>query len=190
MHFFSYLCAPKVLSIVMKNPKLIVDPRQLIEVPKFVNIDGHIQELYKISCNFPIDVRLILDSKDDVPYEFLMQITQSAKNSVKMSLHLQSNNLKIGLFRVDYVGTHKNPEEVTKDVPSNFLPYRGQIIRGSHIHYYVQGYNQLEWAIPIEMTDYSCKKITEFQESIVEAIECFAETIHLNTKLNFERALL
>ena len=174
----------------MKSPKLIINPQQLLNTPKFICVDGHIQEQHKISCTFPIDVRLILATKEDVPYEFLMQISQSAKNSVKMSLHLQSNNLKIGLLRVDYSGTHRNPQEATEDVPIDFLPYQGKIIIGSHIHYYVQGYNQLEWAIPIEDTNYKCKEIDDYQESIVKAIECFAETIRLNTKLNFERALL
>lgn len=174
----------------MKSPKLLFDPRQLIDIPKFIYINGQIQERCKISCAFPIDVRMILETKENVPYEFLMQITQSSKNSIKMSLHLQSNNMKIGLFRVDYDGTHRNPAVATKDVPSDFLPYQDQTIIGSHIHYFVQGYNQLEWAIPIEKTNFKCKIIDGYQESIVEAIECFAETIHLNTKLNFERALL
>lgn len=174
---------------IMKSPQLIINPQRLVETPKFICIDGHFLEQHKICCDFPIEERFILETKEDVPYEFLMQISQSAKNSVKISLHLQSNNLKIGLLRVDYSGTHRNPQEVTNDVPADFLPYQGKIIIGSHIHYYVKGYNQLEWAIPIEETSYRCKHI-DGQESIIEAIECFSEAIHLNTKLHFERALL
>ena len=174
----------------MKSPQLIITPQRLVETPKFICIDGHFQEQHKICCDFPIEERLILETNEDVPYEFLMQISQSAKNSVKISFHLQSNNFKIGLLRVDYSGTHRNPQEATNNVPTDFLPYQGKVIVGSHIHYYVQGYNQLEWALPIDRTNYSCQEIDDCQESIVRAIECFAETIHLNTKLHFERVLL
>lgn len=123
-------------------------------------------------------------------FEFLWEIWQSQKNTIKMSLHHQDDETKMGLFRVDFNSGHNNPAELTESVPSKFQPYVGKhfSINEHHVHYHVEGYHSLAWAIPIASDDFQHKDLTE--NNIVEIVEEFGKTINLQTTLLINRRLL
>ena len=69
-------------------------------------------------------------------------------------------------------------------MPKDFLPFTGQWLDGygGHIHYVINGYKPLTWAIPLEIDTFSVKKINEFT-NIVEAFHAFCKIINLETKI-------
>lgn len=91
------------------------------------------------------DARYQLHTEEEPDYLFLLEINRSAKNNLKITLHFQEDNSKIGLLRVDYSGKHKNPHEIKSSLPYRFRLYVGKWFdyHEHHIHYYVEGYNQL-----------------------------------------------
>lgn len=120
----------------------------------------------------------------EADYEFFMDIKQSAKNKIKLTLHIQSDDLNIPLLRIDYGGTHKNPEESDWFVPSEFERFTGKAFDVStpHIHYYVEGYG-LKWAIPLSIDDFPVKRIQGIDD-IKAAILAMAVVINLQTIIN------
>ncbi len=130
------------------------------------------------------DMRFFLIGKDNGDaYEFLWEIWQSPKNTLKMSLHYQDEETKLGVFRVDFNSGHNNPAELTANVPSKFHPFVGKhfTINEHHVHYHVEGYESLAWALPIKNDNFPHKNLTE--QNIVEIVEEFAKTI--NFKRNY-----
>lgn len=123
-------------------------------------------------------------------FEFLWVIWQSPKNTLKMSLHHQDEETKMGLFRVDFNSGHNNPQELTEKVPVKFHPFVGKhfSINEHHVHYHVEGYYSLAWAIPIANDDFPHKDLSG--KNIVEIVEEFGKTINLQTKLLINRRLL
>lgn len=123
-------------------------------------------------------------------FEFIWEIWQSQKNTIKMSLHHQDDETKMGLFRVDYNSGHNNPAELTGSVPDKFHPYVGKhfAVNEHHVHYHVEGYHSLAWALPIADDNFLHKDMTE--QNIVEIVEEFGKNINLQTKLLINRRLL
>ena len=137
------------------------------------------------------DMRFLLigESNGDA-FEFLWEIWQSSKNTIKVSLHHQDEESKTGLFRVDYNSGHNNPAELTANVPAKFHPFVGKhfSINEHHVHYHVEGYKSLAWALPIANDDFPHKNMNE--QNIVEIVEEFAKAINLQTNLLINRRLL
>jgi hypothetical protein len=133
-----------------------------------------------------------LFSKKDDEFSFLWTIKQSSKNTLRISLHYQEEDSKTGLLRIDYNGGHTNPQSINEYVPEKFYPYAGVKLTKSHIHYHVQGYPVLAWAIPLEEDDFLVKEISEndFNITLAEIIKLFAKTINVETVININILLI
>lgn len=116
------------------------------------------------------------------------------KNAIRISLHFQEDESKIGLFRVDYNSGHRNPETASDKLPQRFLPFVGKWFSNeeSHVHYHVEGYKPLAWAVPIEDSEMTTKEIadTNTNEKLSSAIQEFAKIINLETVLTINTLLL
>ena len=160
---------------------------------KVLQNDTELDQL-TIDQEFPLHIRFELVSAEDDDFSFLWEITQSAKNSIRISLHFQEDESKIGLFRVDYNSGHRNPETANGTLPQKFIPYVGKWFSNveNHVHYHVEGYKSLAWAIPIEDSAISTKEITgnDTNVQLVSAIQEFAKIINLETVITINTLLL
>ena len=166
----------------------------LIRLKKKVFQNGGTLEQLTINQEFPMNLRFELISEEDDDFSFLWEITQSAKNDIRISLHFQEDESKIGLFRVDYNSGHRNPETASDKLPQRFLPFVGKWFSNeeSHVHYHVEGYKPLAWAVPIEDSEMTTKEIadTNTNEKLSSAIQEFAKIINLETVLTINTLLL
>jgi hypothetical protein len=158
----------------------------LLDLEKHISVDDQAMDDFLLSLSIPVKARILLISKEDHDVSFLVEITQSNKNRIKMTLHCQEDGSKIGLLRVDFNSRHWNPETVNDHVPQVFTQYAGQWIEGSHIHYFVEGYKPLAWAIPLGSDD--SFPLKEFVEGVDEgnAIRLFAQRIKVKTIIHTE----
>lgn len=146
----------------------------LLSIPK-VTKNKVIIDLTKEKLIIP----LISNTPEQLFFKF--HIWNSKKINLKLSLHHDTEN--IGLIRVDYNGSHKNPEEITEYVPENLRPYAGyKFFNEPHIHIYVQEWD-LKWALPLKQHSFAVKDIKDFSD-IEKAIWCFQEEISLKTELS------
>ena len=163
----------------------------LLRIPKHVVIEDQRRE--KITIKQPVIWRqrfFLVGDIDNETFEFLWEIWQSSKNTLRMSLHFQEDDLKIGIFRVDFWSGHRNPPTITEKVPDKFHPYIGKhfLSHEHHVHYHVEGYPPLAWAVPITDDDFSYKEITE--QNSPDIVKEFARTINLQTKLTINRRII
>lgn len=142
---------------------------------------------------FPINLRLSLIAVDDPDQSFLVDIKESEKKSLKISLHHQDDSTQNGILRIDYLSRHKNPEEIIDTVPAHFRNYAGAYLDESigHIHYIVDGYKPLAWAIPLDVDDFTVKNV-ESKSKAIEAVKEFFNRINVTTeiRLNYQESLL
>jgi len=133
----------------------------LLTIPKFVvENDKKIDPLIIIQPNvWRTRYSLMGESNGDI-FEFMLEIWQGVKNRLKMSLHFQEDETKIGLFRVDYWSGHSNPQTISDKVPVKFHPFVGKhfVISEHHVHYHIEGYPTLAWALPIEQDNFPYKE--------------------------------
>src|SRR5579875_713727 len=123
----------------------------LIQLPKLLTENGDYVQSKQYTPALPLRDRLYMASEQDTDFSFFLEITQSTKQHLRLSLHFQEDETSIGLLRVDYNSRHRNPEDVNEYVPEAFKVYAGEWLEGSHIHYFVQGYKPLTWAVPLEV---------------------------------------
>lgn len=88
-----------------------------------------------------------------------------------------------------------NPEFILPHLPEKFHPFAGKDFtdKEHHIHYYVDGYKPLAWAIPIINDDFKIKEISEdvdFNSTFAEIIIQFAKTINIETAITINKQLL
>jgi hypothetical protein len=167
----------------------------LLTLPKKVVENNTLLDELTIEQQYPFHDRFELVSERDDDFSFLWEIKQSKKNSIRISLHCQEDDSKIGLLRVDYNGGHTNPMEVTEFVPEKFRPYAGKSfsVNEHHIHYHVEGYSSLAWAIPLSVDEFAIKEIKQgpdFNHTFAETIKLFAKTIHIETAIAVNILLL
>lgn len=162
--------------------KLLQVPKKVVEGVDLVDFTA-----WSLSIDGAHRVRYELREAQGSDTSFLLDINRSRKNSLKLSLYCLERDMKIGLLRVDYNGTHKNPEEITSDLPSKFKRHAGKWFDFSdhHIHYYVEGYPPLVWAIPLADDEFPLKELQNVNDALF-ATEHFAHRINLQTK--FTRA--
>jgi hypothetical protein len=163
----------------------------LIELPKKILHNESLLDDIKITQKFPFNAKYLLGSETDKEFIFLMDVKQSAKFSLKFDLHHPEDQTNIGLLRVDYFGKHKNPEVMNEKVPLVFHNYVGKWFEYSehHIHFYVEGYRELDWALPLIDDPFPIKNI-ENNTDISDAFLHFCKRINLVTKINFEGVLV
>ena len=154
---------------------LIRLPKKIIERDQAV-VHKHI--VFKV----PFVEHYELLSEEDRDYSFLVEVYQSGKNLLKISLHCQEDSTNYGLLRVDYGQRHQNPTTINEHVPEACHPYAGQWINTGHIHFAVEGYRSLAWAVPLEADEFPIKEITSVTE-ISEAFSSFFKRINVETTL-------
>ncbi|RMH79109.1 MAG: hypothetical protein D6681_19460 [Calditrichaeota bacterium] len=163
----------------------------LLEIPKFIVIGN--QRRKNVTIEQPHIWRQrfsLVGNLNNEAVEFLWEIWQGSKNTLKMSLHFQEDDMNIGIFRVDFWSGHKNPFTITEQVPEKFHPYIGKhfLSHEHHVHYHVEGYPPLAWAVPIEDDNFPYKETTD--RNLPDIVEAFARTIHLQTKLTITRRII
>ncbi len=167
----------------------------LLKLPKKVVGHEGLLESLTINQQFPINQRFEIISAEDDEFTFLWEIKQSQKNTVRVSFHHQENDTKTGLLRVDYNSGHQNPAAISEFVPEEFHPFVGKTFSNKehHIHYHVQGYKSLVWAIPLVDDDFEIKELNrdaQFNSTLADIITLFAKTINLETVITINPLLL
>ena len=166
----------------------------LLQLKKKIILNDEVKDRISIQQTCPMNLRYDLVSDDDDEFSFLWEISQSSKNNLRISLHFQEDESKIGLLRVDYNSGHHNPEVARDDLPELFKPYIGKWFSNeeSHVHYHVDGYKSLAWAVPIEVTNVQTKEIEdgEMLTNFVNAIMEFAQMVNIETVIMINRLLI
>lgn len=157
----------------------------LIDLPKMFVKDDEILKRIELNPKNPFVDRFNLLSEEDDQYSFLLVANQSKKRLIKFTLFLMEDGANLGLLRVDYSGRHKNPEITNEHVPESFKPYTGKWLDdySGHIHYVVDGFAPLQWAIPLEFDNFPVKQITTFAD-ITVSFTAFCKMINVKTKLD------
>ncbi|MDR3094990.1 MAG: hypothetical protein LBU62_10200 [Bacteroidales bacterium] len=166
----------------------------LLKIPKKIVKGEELLLQLTMEQRFPFNERFELISEEDKEFTFLWEIHQSEKNTLRVSLHVQENDSKTGLLRVDFNSGHKNPETINAYLPEKFHPYAGQQFTNSehHIHYHVQGYKPLAWAIPLVDDNFEIKTLEEkdFNQTLSRIITLFAKTVNIETIITINTLLL
>lgn len=171
--------------------------QDLIAKPKkLVADDGHQLDFYYLEQNVPFNVELNLTDTETRKLKFRINVTQSQKVGYKISFHMMDTNGYIGLSRLDINGlAHTNPKEVTDKVPDFLKPHASERIDTSHLHFYVEDYETLAWALPlVDVNNENIKDIstttTNLSVDIVEALRGFLSYVNVKTKITVNPALL
>ena len=87
---------------------------------------------------------------------------------------------------MDYNGIHRNPATYNEKTPLELRRYVGKWINESHIHYAVDGFSDLAWAIPLKDTDFPIKSIDlmNLYTNFAEAIIAYAKYLNIKTTIN------
>ena len=167
--------------------------QHLIDIDKWILVNDSPANTITINQEFPMRLRFELVSKDE-EYQFLWSVTQSKKDTLRMSFHCQEDESELGILRVDYNAGHQNPAEVLDTLPDKFIPYVGKLFgnKESHVHYHVDGYKTLAWAMPLTgVEQINVKEIAETNSDTIKgAIEEFARLINIKTTIIFNGLLL
>jgi hypothetical protein len=147
----------------------------LIGLEKYVVQNGEQVNTFLLDIQFPMSFRLALSAPDDLDQNLLVDIKESNKKSLKISLHHQDQSTQNGLLRLDFNGRHRNPVEITSAVPEIFKPFAGQWLDNfsGHIHYVVDG---------LEIDDFPVKQLGGREDYIRILNEFFAK-INLKTSI-------
>lgn len=162
----------------------------LIGLDKYISENGEILETYLLDIQFPMSFRLTLTATDDLDQNLLIDIKESEKKALKISLHHQDNSTQNGILRIDYNSRHFNPAEVTPTLPAIFRPYAGQWLDSypGHIHYVVDGYKPLAWAIPLEDDAFPVKELND-REDYTRTLSAFFKKINLKTTITYNQQM-
>ena len=165
----------------------------LIELPKWVEDEnGEIVKTMTIEQQFPMRFRLHLVSAFDQNKEFLLDVKQSEKFGIRLNFQMM-DDANWGLARLDYNSNHKNPDVLTDDVPDKFLSHVGELfVMKAHLHYHVDGYPQLAWALPLEETEILTKDVkdSDLPQGFVDAFDSFSTYLHLQTHIVFNKMVI
>lgn len=163
----------------------------LMRLDKYVVQDGAVADTFLIDIQYPMSFRLILSAPDDLDQNLLIDIKESEKKSLKISLHHQDNSTQNGLLRVDFNSRHMNPVGITPTLPEVFKPFAGKWLDGyaGHIHYVVDGYKPLAWAIPLELDDFPVKELNG-REDYTRTLNAFFQKICLKTAITYNHQMI
>lgn len=155
----------------MKLEKVLSDPTQTIDLRNKKN-------------------RLELISHQDSECNFWMEVTSNQKIILKTSIHHLESNTFVGLLRIDFKGTHQNPEGIKDTLPDYLKSYAGEWFDPTehHMHVFVEGYRPLAWAIPLTDIDFPIKEINDVSD-LSDLITNFAELINLKSQINVQQAI-
>jgi len=162
----------------------------LISLDKYIVRNGEITKNYDMEVPYPMSFRLTLTTPDDIDQNLLVDIKESEKKSLKISLHHQDNSTQNGLLRVDFNGRHFNPVEISSTVPEIFRPFAGLWLDDypGHIHYVIDGYKPLAWAIPLEIDDFPVKEL-KGRDDYIRTLDAFFQKINMKTVITFNQQM-
>lgn len=159
------------------------ESQELIKCKKYIKFTDDSKE-YNLDHTY-LDKTIDLESPDFSGFFFKLSIKNSKKSTLKLSLHVFRNKDKMGLCRVDFFGTHKNPTEINEKVPEILQKYKAKWFDYSehHIHFQVDGYNSLAWAMPlIDFEDLKYEDIGS-REDFYGFIINFCKFINIQNKI-------
>lgn len=162
----------------------------LIGLDKYVIQNGKITNAFLMDIQYPMSFRLTLSAPDDLDQNLLVDIKESEKKSLKISLHHQDSSTQSGLLRVDFNGRHFNPVDIIPTVPEIFKPFAGQWLDEyeGHIHYVVDGYKPLAWAIPLVSDSFPVKEL-KGRDDYTRTLNAFFRKINLKTTITFNHQM-
>lgn len=162
----------------------------LLGLDKYLVQNGKTVETYSLDIQYPMSIRLSLSAPSDLDQSLLVDIKESEKKSLKLSLHHQDSSTQNGLLRVDYNSRHLNPVDIIATVPNKFIPFAGQWLDEypGHIHYVVDGYKPLAWAIPLELDDFPVKELNG-REDYAKTLNAFFQKINLKTIISYNHQM-
>lgn len=158
----------------------------LINLDKYIVQNGNLQDNFLLDINYPMSFRLMLSAADDLDQNLMIDVWESEKKALKISLHHQDDNTQYGILRVDYNSRHLNPVDITAFVPEIFHPYAGLWLDdyAGHIHYVVDGYRPLAWAIPLDDDKFPIKELNG-RDDYAKTLQAFFKKINLKTEITF-----
>lgn len=160
----------------------------LVSLPKYiVDKNGRRIEHMTIDIDSDYDYRIMLQysEQSDTEYNFLLRIKRSTKYTLKLTLHVQDNESKDCLIRIDYGATHTNPKDILDTLPNEFYPFAGVKLQEPHIHYNIDGYKIAAWALPLSQTAFFPKNLENIglRINFTEAICNFVRLINVTTPI-------
>lgn len=86
----------------------------LLSLPKYVvNKDGDKMDVVTVDIDAFYDHRILLQVvNDDTISDFLLRIRRSKKYTLNLTLHVQDNESKDCIVRIDYGASHTNPTNI------------------------------------------------------------------------------
>ena len=62
----------------------------------------------------------------------------------------------------------------------------------AHLHYHVEGYPQLAWALPLDETEIATKDVSDndMPQGFVDAFNSFMVYLHVQTQITFNRMVI
>lgn len=162
----------------------------LIGLDKYIIQDGKTVNSILFDIDYPMDIRLQLSAPDDIDQNLMVNIKESEKKALKISLHHQDNGTQNGLLRIDYNSRHLNPVDIKPSVPDAFHAFAGLWLDeyAGHIHYVVDGYKPLAWAIPLEIDEFPVKQLTG-REDYSKTLKAFFDKINLKTNVTYNHQM-
>lgn len=170
--------------------------QDLIAKPKkLVAEDGHLIDSYYLDQKVPLCLTLDLTDTETQKIKFCLAVKQSSKIGYKINFHLMDSNGYIALSRLDINGRHGNPKEVTDKVPDFLVPHASEQILTSHLHYYVEGYSPLAWALPLaDVNDENLKDVSASSSNvyvdIINALLGYLAFLNVRTKFTVNSMML
>ena len=142
--------------------------------------------------HYPMKFRLHLVSEADFTRDYLLDVKQSAKTGIRLNFQLM-DKANWGLARLDYNSYHKNPEIITDKVPNVFHPHVGELFeQKSHLHFHVEDFHPLVWALPLEETEIEKKKIDDvtMAKDFIDAFFSFVSYLNIQTSITINQMML
>ncbi len=162
------------------------EAQRLVHMPKWViDEDGDKIEPLVLEQMFPMQFRLHLVSDEEYPRDYLLDVKQSEKSGIRLNFQLM-DQANWGLARLDYNSNHKNPDELTDKVPAIFRSHAGELfIQKSHLHFHVEDFPPLAWALPLEETEIETKEVetATIAHDFIDAFNSFASYLNIQTTI-------
>lgn len=167
----------------------------LAKPKKLVTEEGYLLDMYCLDQKQPMAIELKLTDVETKKFLFRLSIKQSSKIGYKITFHLMNSNGNIPLSRLDINGSHFNPREITAKVPDFLKVHVGERILSSHLHYAVEGYDNLAWALSLkDVNDSRLKDVESSSKTITtdiaKALTGYFTYLNVLTKLEINLALL
>jgi hypothetical protein len=169
------------------------EAQKMVKLPKWVvDEEGEIVEILTINQEFPMRKRLNLANIDGIKHEFVLDVKQSEKYGIRLNFQMM-DDMNWGLARLDYNSNHKNPGILTEDVPEKFHAHVAELFVGkAHLHYHVDGYPQLAWALPLDETEISTKDVNDdnMTQGFVDAFYSFLNYLNVQTRISINKMVI